>query len=175
MTLIMLADVRESNAKDYARAARAARALGRFEEANNFYREAIAIAPNDAMINTAWGDLFLEKHNNQDAAKSYQAALKTEPDYVPALLGLARAVSDENPPAAMKAVRRALELNSSDTSAYLFLAELAIDEDKKAEARTAIDAPSPSIRTAPTRARFLLRCRSSKARTPSTRPPSTPR
>jgi tetratricopeptide (TPR) repeat protein len=139
MTLIMLADVRESNAKDYARAARAARALGRFEDANNFYREAIAIAPNDAVINTAWGDLFLEKHNNQDAAKSYQAALKTEPDYVPALLGLARAVSDENPPAAMKAVRRALELNSSDTSAYLFLAELAIDEDKKAEARTAID------------------------------------
>jgi tetratricopeptide (TPR) repeat protein len=139
MTLIMLADVRESNAKDSARAARAARALGRFEEANNFYREAIAIAPNDAVINTAWGDLFLEKHNNQDAAKSYQAALKSEPDYAPAQLGLARAVADENPPAAMKYVRRALELNSSDAGAYLFLAELAVDEDKKAEARAAID------------------------------------
>ena len=51
MTLLMLADVREANARDYARAARAARALGRFEEANSFFREAIAIAPNDAPIN----------------------------------------------------------------------------------------------------------------------------
>jgi tetratricopeptide (TPR) repeat protein len=138
MSLLMLADVREANAKDYARAGRAARALGRFEEANSFYREAVAIAPNDAVINSGWGDLFLEKHNNQDALKSYQAALKTEPDYVPALLGAARAVADENPPAAMKSVRRALELNSSDTGSYLFLAELALDEDKKTEARAAI-------------------------------------
>ena len=138
MTLLMLADVREANAKDYARAARAARALGRFEEANSFFREAIAIAPNDAPINTAWGDLFLEKHNRADAQKSYQAALKAEPDYAPAQLGLARALSDENPPASMRYVRRALELNPSDAGAYLFLAELALDEDKKTEARAAI-------------------------------------
>ena len=29
----------------------------------------------------AWGDLFLEKHNRQEAAKSFQAALKADPDY----------------------------------------------------------------------------------------------
>jgi tetratricopeptide (TPR) repeat protein len=51
---------------------------------------------------------------------------------------MARAVVDENPPAAMKYVRRALEINSSDVGALLFLAELAIDEDKKEEARAAI-------------------------------------
>jgi tetratricopeptide (TPR) repeat protein len=51
---------------------------------------------------------------------------------------MARALADENPPAAMKFVRRALELNPSDVGAYLFLAELAIDEDKKTEGRAAI-------------------------------------
>ena len=138
LQLLLLADARSSTARDYARAARAARALGRFEDANGYFREAIVAAPNDAVINTEWGELFLEKHNRQDAAKSFQAALKAEPDYAPAQRGLARAVSDENPPAAMRYVRRALELNPSDSSAYLFVAELAIDEDKKDLAREAI-------------------------------------
>ena len=69
-----------------ARPGRRARS-GASKTRNSFYREAIAIAPNDAAINTAWGDLFLEKHNRADAAKSYQAALKAEPDYAPAQLG----------------------------------------------------------------------------------------
>ncbi len=138
LQLLLMGDPREANAREFARAARAARGLGLFEDANRFYREAIAIAPNDAVINTGWGDLFLEKHNRADAAKSYQAALKTEPDYAPAQIGMARALADENPPAAMKFVRRALELNPSDVGSYLFLAELAIDEDKKTEGRAAI-------------------------------------
>jgi tetratricopeptide (TPR) repeat protein len=138
LQLLLMADPREGNARQFARAGRAARAIGLFEEANRFYREAIAIAPNDAVINTAWGELFLEKHNRQDAARSFQAALKIEPDYAPAQLGMARALADENPPAAMRFVRRALELNPSSVAAYLFLAELAIDEDKKGEGRAAI-------------------------------------
>jgi tetratricopeptide (TPR) repeat protein len=138
LTLLLMADPREGNARQFARAARASRALGRFEEANRFYREAIAIAPTDAVINTAWGELFLEKHNRQDAARSFQAAIKSEPDYPPAQFGMARSLADENPPAAMRFVRRALELNPSYAEAYLFLAELAIDEDKKTEGRAAI-------------------------------------
>jgi tetratricopeptide (TPR) repeat protein len=138
LQLVLLADVRSPAARDYARAARAARALGRFEDANSYFREAIAAAPNDPLINSEWGELFLEKHNRQDAAKSFQAALKAEPDYAPAHRGLARAVADDNPPAAMRYVRRALELNPSDAAAYLFLAELSIGEDKKDLAREAI-------------------------------------
>jgi tetratricopeptide (TPR) repeat protein len=138
LQLLLMADPRAGNARQFARAGRAARALGLFEDSNRYYREAIAIAPNDAVINTAWGELFLEKHNRQDAARSFQAALKTEPDYAPAQLGMARALADEHPPNAMRAVRRALELNPSYAAAYLFLAELAIDEDKKTEGRAAI-------------------------------------
>ena len=52
-------------------------------------------------INTAWGDLFLEKYNNKDAARSFQEALKADPEYGPALLGMARALADENPPQAL--------------------------------------------------------------------------
>ena len=59
---------------------------------------------------------------------------RPSPTTRPRSSGMARALADENPPAAMKFVRRALELNPSDVGAYLFLAELAIDEDKKTEA-----------------------------------------
>jgi tetratricopeptide (TPR) repeat protein len=138
MQLVLMADPRSPTARDFARAGRAARALGQFQEANGYYREAIAMAPADAAIDAAWGDLFLEKHQWGEAAKSFQAALKNQPDYAPAHLGLARALVQENPPAAERAARRALELNPSDVGAHLFLAELAVMEDKKDEARAAI-------------------------------------
>jgi tetratricopeptide (TPR) repeat protein len=138
MQLVLMAEPRDPSARDYARAGRAARALGQFQEANGYYREAIAIAPNDAAIDTEWGELFLEKHQYGQAAKSFQSALKNQPDFAPAHLGLARALAQENPPAAERAAQRALELNPNDAGALLFLAEAAVMEDKKDIARELI-------------------------------------
>ena len=135
MQLVLMAEPRNPSARDYARAGRAARALGQFQEANGYYREAIGIAPTDALIDTEWGELFLEKHQWGEAAKSFQSALKNQPDYAPAHVGLARALAQENPPEAERAAQRALELNPSDVAAHLFLAEAAVMEDKKDAAR----------------------------------------
>src|SRR5947207_7240917 len=52
---------------EVARAGRALRALGRFHESNAAYRDASAAAPNDAAIQTAFGDLFLEKYDRLEA------------------------------------------------------------------------------------------------------------
>jgi hypothetical protein len=49
------------------RAGRAARALGRVEDANDLFRTAAAIAGDDADLQVAWGELLLEKHNVADA------------------------------------------------------------------------------------------------------------
>jgi tetratricopeptide (TPR) repeat protein len=138
LQLVVLNEGNSANARDLARVARASQALGRHQDANTLYREASTLAPNDPAINTAWGDLFHEKYDNAEAMKSYQAALKATPDYGPALVGMAKAVSDENPPAARKYAQRALELNANDIAAHLVLADLAIDEDKRDEAREAI-------------------------------------
>jgi cellulose synthase operon protein C len=135
---VLMTDVRSPTARDYLRAGRAARALGQFEESNSYFREAIALAPTDASIDVHWGELFLEKHQWGEAARSFQAALKNQPDYVPAHYGLARAMLQDNPPASERLARRTLELNPSHIGAHLLLAELATFEDKKAEARDAI-------------------------------------
>src|SRR5690606_11473948 len=87
-------------AQDYHRLAEAARALGYFEDANDFFRNASRLAPEDPVIETAWGDLFFEKHDEGEAAKSYEKALEADATYVPAQLGIARVVAQQNPPAA---------------------------------------------------------------------------
>jgi cellulose synthase operon protein C len=138
LELLRLAQGPGTASRAFVRAGRAARAVGRFEEANSLFREATQDAPNDPVAATAWGELFLEKHDRREATKSFQAALKAKADYQPALLGMARAVRDENPPAASRFARHVLELNESNPDAYLLLAELAIDEDRRADAADAI-------------------------------------
>ena len=124
---------------DYVRAALAARALGDFQEANSYFREASALAPDDVLMNTAWGELFLEKYNKPDAARSFQAALRIDAEWVPARLGLARTVVDENPPMARALAERVLATNPNYVPAHLLIAELALDEGKRSDARVSIE------------------------------------
>ena len=139
LTLVLMADVRNPSARDYLRAARASRALHRIDDAQSYFRDAIALAPADPRINTEWGELFVEKYANAEAAKSFQEALKADADYGPALLGMARALADENPPQAVMFAQRVLKLNPNDFGAHLLLAELAIYQDKKADAKASIE------------------------------------
>ena len=123
---------------EVARGARALRALGDFHGANDAYRDAVSAAPNDPAINTAWGDLFLEKFQYGEALKSYQIALQADATWVPAIIGSARTIADENPPQAVALAKRVLELNPSSVDAYLFLAEQAADAGKHDDARQAL-------------------------------------
>lgn len=139
LQVVMLGEQRNPTARDYVRAARAARALGRFDDANAFFRDADGLAPNDPAINTEWGDLFVEKYNNKDGARSFQEALKADPEYGPALLGMARSLADQNPMQAVGLALRALKLNPLDAGAHLFVAEMAIYQDKKKDALESIE------------------------------------
>jgi cellulose synthase operon protein C len=120
---------------ELARAARALRALGRALDANDVYRDAADGARDNPAIQTAWGDLFLEKFKPGEAMKSYQDALKVDPRYTPALLGSARALSDQNPPEAIKLAQKVLEINPSSVDAHVFLAEEAADAGRRDDAR----------------------------------------
>ena len=123
---------------DLARVARALRALGRFQEANAAFRDAAAAAPRDPRINTEWGELFLEKYNKAEALKSFQAALEVDSRWAPAVLGAARTLADDNPPRAMAMAKRALDINPSYVDAHIFLANGAVDEGNRDEARKSL-------------------------------------
>ena len=121
------------------RVARAARALGQVRTANALFRETVAATAKDAVLvaaaNSAWGELFLDTHDPANAVASFRAALAADGEWAPAHAGLARALANENPPAAAAAARRAIEIDPALVGAHLFLAGEALDADKKAEAQ----------------------------------------
>src|SRR5262245_28926797 len=126
------------NAVEMARAARALRQRDRVADAKADYPEATRAAPNNAAIEASFGDFFLEKFNYAEAMKSYERVLELDPRYVPALLGAARALEDDDPPQAAGAIKRLLQINPSSVDANIFLARQAADLDHKAEARELI-------------------------------------
>jgi tetratricopeptide (TPR) repeat protein len=125
-------------AADYHRLAEAARILGYFQDANDFFRNATRLAPNDPIVHSAWGDLFLEKHDSAEAATSYETALNYNASYVPAHFGLAKVASQQDPPAAREMLEKLLGINPNYVPAHLLLAELALDDRRRDDARSAI-------------------------------------
>ena len=124
---------------DKYRGGLAARALGLFRQANGMLRAAALAAPEDPAIQTAWADLFLDKYNKADAVQSYSDALKLDEDWAPALLGMARALADENPPVARSSVDRALEIDPGNVGAHLFVATQELGDRNDDAARAALD------------------------------------
>ena len=139
LSLILSRDIAGASAPDYVRAGRAARALGRFQQANDFFREAIARAPTDVAANIAWGELFLEKYQRSEAARSFEAALRSDAQHPAALLGMARTVAEDNPPLARKLAQQTLAVNPNEAGAHVLLAQLALDDVKRADAKVEID------------------------------------
>lgn len=125
---------------EYVRSGRAAQFLGAFQDANARFREAHQLAPGDPDVNVAWGGLFLDAHDNQNAATSFREALAVEPGNVAAILGLARASADTNPPEARKGAEQALTIDARNVQAHILLAGLALDDRRHDDARRAIEA-----------------------------------
>jgi tetratricopeptide (TPR) repeat protein len=127
-----------SSAAEYARLGRAARALREFQLANDAYRLATERAPNDPSAHTGWGELWLQAHYLDEAAKSFQDALAVDDKWIPALLGMARTLADVNPPAAEKAVQEALALDPDAVAGHLILAQLQLDKSDREAAKAAV-------------------------------------
>jgi tetratricopeptide (TPR) repeat protein len=130
---------RPATARDLVRVANASRAVGEFQEANNFFQAANKMSPNDPAVNTPWGEMQLDK-GDPDAATSFQLALKAQGDNVAALVGLARLASQTDREAANGLVKKALAVNPNSVGAHLVLAEMELDSRKRDKAHEAIDA-----------------------------------
>ena len=123
---------------DYARIGRAARELGQMQLANDAYRIATEKAPGDAAIQAGWGELWLQTHDNAEAVKSFAAALEADDRYAPAQLGMAQAIIDENPPAALKLVQDVIAADPTSVRAFVLLAQLELDRSDRDAAKKAI-------------------------------------
>ena len=75
---VLTRGLRSRRPVDKYRGGLAARALGRYRQANGLLRSAAIGAPEDPAIHTVWAELFLEKYNRADAVQSFTAALELD-------------------------------------------------------------------------------------------------
>jgi tetratricopeptide (TPR) repeat protein len=133
-----LANVRNlSSPDDYFRLARAATGIREFMLANDAFQRTADVPRAD--IQTAWGDIFLERHAPGDAATSYRQATQIDPAWIPAYVGLARALSDDAPSEARAALAKAAELLPEHPDVALATAELQLDGEDTVAAAAALD------------------------------------
>ena len=120
------------------RVGRALAALDQPRRASSAFQQAAADAPGDPRIATAWAELFLDKHNAKEAAETFETALQADPTWVPALVGYAAALADDDPGAARASLDKALAIDEASIPARLWLAEQAMDGRRLADANAEI-------------------------------------
>lgn len=130
---------RSRGALDLYRGGLAARGLGSYRKANTLLRSAALASPSDPSIQTAWGELFLEKYNQADAVRSFKEAVALDGEWAPAHVGVGRALANENPPLARASIERALEIDPTNIAAHLFIAEQELGDRHRDAAREAIN------------------------------------
>jgi cellulose synthase operon protein C len=121
------------------RGGRAARAVGLYRQAHALFQEAARGKEQDPALQTAWGELLLEKYNTPESVESFRAALKMDPRWTDAHVGLARALLDDDQAAAQEEAKQALAINKISVPARLIFAQVALDERRLDDARNEIN------------------------------------
>ena len=131
-----------SGPDDYFRLARAARGIREFLLANDAYKR--IEKEERADIQAEWGDVFLQRHQPGDAVTSYKRALELDPLWIPAALGLARALADEQPGQADELMSLVGKRAPNHPDLWLLAAELQIEREDRAAARPSLDKAAAS-------------------------------
>lgn len=126
-----------NNPDDYFRLARAAIGIREFLLAGDAYVETASVPRAD--IQAARGDLFLMRYRPGDAVSDYRRALEIDPGWMPALLGLARALAGENPEAAGAALAEATKRAPDHPDLHIVMAERALAAEDVPAAIAALD------------------------------------
>ena len=128
----------EDDGVAYARAARAIAEVGDPRQSNALYRAAVQRTPDDPVIYQWWGDLFLARHEEAEAARAYNDALARDPRWAPAHLGLAFALASSDPESAAASLARAIDIDATLIDAHLMAVDQALDADRRADAEVAL-------------------------------------
>jgi len=108
--------------------AEAAWALGNFESANEYFKEAFDAYPEDPRLRLRWGKLFEATNaSEQQIVELYQEALAIDPEYVPAILGMAERAAGRFEGQAREWVDAIFELDDEAIGAHLLLARMELE------------------------------------------------
>ncbi len=116
----------------------AAAALGDIRQANRLYRE-LAADSTDPAIKTHWANLYLQTHQVSDSEALFREALLYDPSWLPARIGLAKAMSEGFEGQAREALRQIINEYPENVEALLRLARIELELQNLEEARGLLD------------------------------------
>lgn len=123
--------------------AEAAWALNNLKQANEWFRAAMAEAPDDLATLVRWGDLFAASHQNGEAMDIYREVLEQEPHNAFALLGAARVLVDQFEEAAdgylVPIFDGVVPDEGALVGAYLLVARVALENGNYTSAEAALE------------------------------------
>ncbi len=125
--------------------AEAAWAMSDVHRANTLFAEAAVAAPQDPSVKTRWGYLYNETGQVQDAIGLFQEALDINPDYEPAKIGIAAAVTSQFRGDVQNQLYNILEDNPENIRAMLIIAKLALERRDVQGALPYLDAAMDQI------------------------------
>jgi predicted Zn-dependent protease len=126
-------------------AARSAVADGRYQEALDLYRKALALVPNDAIVHLEYAQLLRDLNVADEASREAREAVRLDPNLPEArrLLGaLELAAAEKDPsrlPAAIEQLSAARRLAPNDVASAVSLARALLAAERPKEAAAVLD------------------------------------
>ena len=113
--------------------------LGDLKAANENFREAVRLEPENPELRVRWGYLYLESHQDGEAANLFEEALELDEEHVPALLGMATLLASRFEGKAADLVEQALEERPNQVLGHLLTARMALEEGDLPSGREALE------------------------------------
>ena len=130
--------------------AEAAWALGELELANQHFRFATSVNPDDASIRVRWGDLFADSHQDGEAMNIYREALNIDATHAYAQLGAASVLVGGFDDAANTFLEPLLTDESfaggARAAAWLLVARVSLENNQRPRAEDAMDTAEELLR-----------------------------
>lgn len=100
-----------------------------YQGANGAFRALVKLNPKNPDYRVRWGRLFLERFNDEEAAKLFQEALDLKKDHAGALIGLALVAAERFDSKAVELAEKALAIDPRLIEARVLLARLALEDN----------------------------------------------
>ncbi len=113
--------------------------LGDLKAANDRFREAIKLEPEDPDLRVRWGYLYIDTHQQVEAGDLFQEALALDEDHMPAQLGMATVLASRFEGKAVELAQEALKRKPEQAEGYLLLGRMALEEGDLAAARERLE------------------------------------
>jgi len=146
------------SSRDQVNAVTAALRSGKFVDALQLLQPLVRQFPSNSQLLTLQGLAYSGDGHKQEALVSFQSALKSSPDYLPALEGAAQIEYEKNGPEAAALLRRVLKIAPEDPTANAMLASLAYKSHNCAEAVSHFEKSGAALQSEPAALRQYGTC-----------------